>query len=44
LAFGAPVQVAALAGEAVDLRQRAEHLAATLQDRVAALAAAPRSG
>jgi long-chain acyl-CoA synthetase len=41
IAFGAPVQAATLAGAAADPRQRAEELAAGLQDRVAALAPAP---
>jgi hypothetical protein len=41
ITFGAPVQAAALAGDATDPRQRAEQLAVGLQDRVAALAPAP---
>jgi long-chain acyl-CoA synthetase len=41
IAFGVPVTVAALAGDATDPRQRAEHLAAALRDRVAAMAPVP---
>ncbi len=41
IAFGAPVKVAALASDAADPRQRAEHMAEALRGRVVATAQAP---